>query len=233
MKARTWRQYFGYRPQTLAELGRLTDAQIDAQAAAYRRWLIDTKRVTLDKTDLVKAETDAEAVESAQKWLEECLGRLRQKRRSEKLRRMVRAAQEQLDAAQEALSMSSETLSELLEEKAREYCRTMEREPVIAASDPDKKRKIRETVDCINDRCFIRAVRCTTAVRSWQEWGLPLNHDGRPHLLWPGGPAEPYWFRCAKADAPTTYGVWIDGRCVNSFLSRGGAKRWALEKLQA
>lgn len=100
-------------------------------------------------------------------------------------------------------------------DKAERYARSQPTNTLISATN-DREANVRtaEAVDFaeFSPRCYIRTVRC---------------HYTKEHYEFSR------WMRYRKPDAPTTYAVMLDGRCVNSFLSKAAAKRWTLAKLQA
>ena len=143
MKAKTWRQYYGYKPQTLADLARANDTDLKRQRETYYAWLINAGRVALSEV--------------------------------------------------------------------QSYIESTRREPLISAT-IERKSNVREE-DIIGPLCSVRTIRCASNTTKEQ-----YGYFGWRHL--------------PKSDTPTTYAVIVNGRCVNSFLSKARAKTWAHTQMQ-
>ena len=136
-----------------------------------------------------------------------------------------------------AKRMASDYLAWLQEErgmspkKAKQHVDAMQSLPG-ASGDPvgllNEDRGARESQarveDWISNRVCIRTVRCWSATAK-AEWGLVSLFCEE---------SEPSWLRFGKGhlpngSAPTTYSLIVDGRCVDSFLSKDRAKARARE----
>ena len=224
MKAKTWRQYYGYRPQTLADLARANDTDLKRQRETYHAWLINAGRVALSDTDIATAVAAAQQnLERTEKWLEECRIRLAVKRRSAPLRRDVLAAEIRAYDAKKALEQPEQLKRDAFDSKVRSYIESTRREPLISAT-IERESTVREE-DFIGPLCSVRTIRCASATAK-EHYGYPNWEQDSKLSWWKFGRDLP------KFDAPTTYAVIVNGRCVNSFLSKARAKTWARAQMQ-
>lgn len=79
MKSKNWRTYYSYRPQTLAQLGRLTDTDIKLQEKAYLAWLSEARGLSLKDAEkharsqspgaLLSATIDRDPNARAEDWI--------------------------------------------------------------------------------------------------------------------------------------------------------------------
>ena len=82
--------------------------------------------------------------------------------------------------------------------------------------------------DWISNRVCIRTVRCWSATAK-EEYGLFPLAFGKPVDAPRWARFGAGWGSLPKGSAPTTYSLIVDGRCVDSFMSKNRAKARAKE----
>lgn len=103
--------------------------------------------------------------------------------------------------------------------EASHYAKSQPRGELIA-SEHAIESTVRTTEWLAGD-CAIRTVR---PAGSREHYAPAVMHEDGTEL-----PAS--WDRVPGGSIPTTYAVFVEGRCVNSFLYKQRAKQWAVDHL--